>query len=258
MARLPVGPCRSRDCRRGTGRNCSGCLRGLRGRFDRCIGSPRPRGAGGRIVQNREFHRFSEWSFWKRTCHPRSSADAQVRRQNGGSGRCRPNRFRRRPGRFPYAASRLRHAASHVRFWQRQACAGGSSTSKARNDSNRLAYITHAHVWKPRFMTIKMSPSWERETQPVKQQCFSRNVAGLAPYTCWFGGVWVRTCPTTLSAVFMRPQTLWCTKVWRSPVFTVSADWKASVYGSSISTAMNRRTKQMAMKHCPYPLYLSL
>jgi thioredoxin reductase (NADPH) len=25
----------------------------------------------------------------------------------------------------------------------------------------------------------------------------------------------------------MQPQTFWCTKVWRSPVFTVSADWKA-------------------------------
>src|SRR5207244_6215355 len=46
-------------------------------------------------------------------------------------------------------------------------------TSKARNDLNQLASTTHAPAWKPGFMTIKMSPSWERETQPVKQRCFS-------------------------------------------------------------------------------------
>src|SRR5262245_29075599 len=73
-------------------------------------------------------------------------------------------------------------------------------------------------------MTIKMLPSSERETQPVKRRCFSQNVAGLAPYTCWFAGVWVKTCPITLLVAFMRHQIFWCTKVWRSRVFTVIAD----------------------------------
>jgi thioredoxin reductase (NADPH) len=97
-----------------------------------------------------------------------------------------------------------------------------------------------APAWKPGFMTIKMSPSWEQETPPARQRCFSRNVAGLAPYTCWFAGVWVRTCPITLSVAFSQLQTFWCTKVWKSRVFMVSADWIASLFGPSIRTAVNR------------------